>query len=395
MLEHLLDFSNLDWILTCIQLGCIAIWKPKGVQIARKYLENCFINNKEGAGFAYVKEGKIIMEKGFFDFDKFYEAYKGLQKYAALIHFRIATHGNVDEENCHPFLMNDGQYALVHNGVMPSSLHSGKKEESDSRQFAELITPLLAMVPWRNEQFSNVVEEAIGYNKVAIMRNDGKVWILNEKKGEWHKGAWFSNHTYAYGAIKRGWDAVQNTTQALWNRLGSGEGRKQIVYSFQHRAKGYYNSYGQFVQVGNYEPSGYYNVDNEWVSTDHFLTEAEEAELAAIEAAEEAEAQAEKDRYDAEDASLHGVADTNWEQEPSDEELAMLSASTREELEGDLEFMPETEQERYVSKWLQIQAAKAKVVETKVTEKKPDLQVSKIVTGAFPDWSKNCNIPIC
>lgn len=400
MLDHLINLTtNLDLILTCIQLGCVAIWKPKGIQIARKYLENCFINNKEGAGFAYVKQGKIVLQKGFFDFEKFYEAYKGLQKYAALIHFRIATHGKVDEENCHPFLMNDGQYALVHNGILPSSLHSNKKEESDSRQFAELITPLLAMVPWGNKQFGAVVDEAIGYNKVAILRNDGKVWIFNEEKGEWHKGAWYSNRTYAYGAITRVYNKITETTQALWDRLGHGEvydaatntwsagtaGSKKIVYSTLHRANGYYNCYGQFVQTGNYEPQGYYNQAGDWVSTDHFLTEAEEAEL---EAQEEAEARAEM----AAQAASH-ASDENWEQEPSDEELELLSASTREELEGDLEFMPETEQERYVQRWLRMQAAKSKVQEPK--KKEPDLQVSKVVKGAFPDWSKNCNVPTC
>ena len=394
-MTHLIQI--IDWVsnITMLlpMLGCVAVWKPKGVQIARKYLQNCFANNKEGAGFAYYKNGKIEMHKGFFSFDEFYEAYKGLQKYAALIHFRIATHGKVDADNCHPFMLANGKYALVHNGVLPSSLHSNKKEESDSRQFGELIAPLLDMIPWENADFGKVVGEAIGYNKVAIMRNDGKVWLFNEGKGEWHKGAWFSNRTYAYGAVKRAWSNACETTNEMWQRLGYGSGsRPNIVYSTVHRTNGFYDAGGEWHSCGvGFYQNGYYNLQGDWVSynladksgeQEYTLTDEEEAELEHLRCLQE-EGNAEPD--------------TNWESEPSDEELAALAeVPSLEALEGDLEFMPETEQEKHVKRWLAIQEAKSiKFLEEHKRKQEKPVYTVKIVDGGFPDWEHGANAVPC
>src|SRR6266545_3554785 len=63
-----------EWLFTL--LGCVAIYKPKGVQIAKKYLSNSFENNKDGAGFAYAKDGKITINKGYFSFEEFWKAFK-------------------------------------------------------------------------------------------------------------------------------------------------------------------------------------------------------------------------------------------------------------------------------------------------------------------------------
>ena len=49
-----------------------------------------------------------------------------------------------------------------------------------------------------------LVEKAIGYNKIALLRSDGAMTILNEKSGDWVDGLWFSNDSYKkvkyYGA---------------------------------------------------------------------------------------------------------------------------------------------------------------------------------------------------
>ena len=365
-MTHLIQI--IDWVsnisMLLPMLGCVAVWKPKGVQIAKKYLENCFTNNKEGAGFAIVKDGKIEMEKGFFTFDEFWQAYNGLQKYAALIHFRIATHGKVDEDNCHPFMLDGGKYALVHNGVLPSSLHSGKKDESDSRQFGELIEPMLGFIPWHHEQFTTVVNEAIGYNKIALLREDGNIWIFNEGKGEWHKGAWYSNHTYFYGAAKRAWTKTVETVDEMWKRLGYDRAteRPQLVYSTVHHQRGFYSDLGEWVSADiDDKRGGYYNLQGDWVQINHW-TDSNHV-------------------FDEADAV---AADANWEAEPSDEELALLAqADSQEQLEGDLEFMPQTEQERIVGRWLAMQEAKVR----RVTDAPP----SKIVDGGFPDWEPNVN----
>lgn len=300
----------IDLLNQCLplMLGCVAIWKPKGVQIARKYLQNSFENNKDGAGFAYAKGGKITISKGFFDFKEFYEAYKRFQAFPCLIHFRIATHGKINQENCHPFPMAGGKYALVHNGVMPSSLHNGNKDDSDTRQFAEKLETCIGFTPWKHKGFEEFINEAISYNKVAVMRQDGNIWLFNEDKGEWHKGAWYSNHTYAYAPTK--WTGspaahgATGTNRGYWGNLGYGSAQEP-VYSTMHEGVGFYDGNGDWVPM---EGDDYSECEE--------LTEEEIASLAEI--------------------------------DPAD-------------LEGDMEFMPETEQERLVQRWLAVQAQKSAV----------------------------------
>jgi predicted glutamine amidotransferase len=194
---------------------CLAIMKPRGVCVAKKYLANGFANNKEGAGFVICKDGKLEISKGFFKFNDFWKAFKDLQRYPALIHFRIATHGEINEVNCHPFMMLGGQFAMVHNGVLPIDPPKGR-EESDTEYFANGLAPLLDKHPFRDKFLTQLIEEAIGAcNKIVVMRNDGEVWIFNEICGWWHKGAWFSNTSYSYV-----YGSSQNQQDYWWKLYG-------------------------------------------------------------------------------------------------------------------------------------------------------------------------------
>ena len=113
---------------------CIAIVKPSGVKMpSRDILKVCFKNNPDGAGFAYNRNGRNYLHKGYFTFKEFYDALSGCrikQSEAALIHFRVATHGNIDKSTCHPFLIT-GNYddmkithlkssgaIMIHNGML-------------------------------------------------------------------------------------------------------------------------------------------------------------------------------------------------------------------------------------------------------------------------------------
>ena len=89
---------------------CIAIYSLKGTDIPREdILKTCFLNNPDGAGFAFNKGGKVHIVKGFMDYKGFISAFKkydaefGFKQRGVLIHFRIATHGGVNVGCCHPF----------------------------------------------------------------------------------------------------------------------------------------------------------------------------------------------------------------------------------------------------------------------------------------------------
>jgi len=135
------------------------------------------------------------------------------------IHFRKSTHGKKDENNCHPFLFNDGKLALIHNGVIP--IKCSDDGFSDTWHFThKVLEPMVKQygVPIDDQALSWFIRVSIGTDKVAVMDNKGEVVIFNEDKGNWEdtdgpdgkKGkVWYSNYSFRYSSTNY---ASRNTT---------------------------------------------------------------------------------------------------------------------------------------------------------------------------------------
>ena len=204
---------------------CIAIMKPKDKTISKDVLQTCCNNNKDGMGFAYVDDDSIIIKK-YMNFDSFYKDYKSVEnKSNMLIHFRIATHGKVELNNCHPFKLNN-HMALVHNGII--SGYGDKEKITDTQDFINKVIGKISYKMWKNPSYRELVGDAIGYSKFAILDNKGNVYIINEEKGVWDNGIWYSNSSYKpkdttplvkyYGNNYQSkiWDMYGNETYDSW-----------------------------------------------------------------------------------------------------------------------------------------------------------------------------------
>lgn len=174
---------------------CIAIVKPIGTTISDEHLRNSAASNRDGGGYAFVEaDGKMLVRKGYFNVDKFIEDYRADEERLgatspALIHFRISTGGGVSVDNCHPFLFKHG--ALIHNGWF----FSGYGDKSDTRLLMEDIGEHLTKA--RVESNKKELGEHFGMNnKVAILFRDRTVSIINEERGTWEEGVWYSNTTF-------------------------------------------------------------------------------------------------------------------------------------------------------------------------------------------------------
>lgn len=175
---------------------CIAILNKKNVTLKRDLLETCWDNNRDGAGLAYPNEGKMTVFKELKSFDRFYDKYKSIRstyKGNMLLHFRIATHGAVAEENCHPFLVNE-QMAFIHNGIISNV--GASKDKSDTICFNEKVLQLLPPNFVDNAGMRLLIEEFIGNSKLVFLDVEGNYTIYNESKGEWNNECWFSNQSY-------------------------------------------------------------------------------------------------------------------------------------------------------------------------------------------------------
>jgi hypothetical protein len=187
---------------------CLAILKLPNSNIPEDFLYNGFMSNSHGAGFAVARGDTLDIQKGFFRFDDFLDAYNESIKdeNAALIHFRLATHGTMDEANCHPFRIND-DYAMIHNGIIP---RFGNRIKSDTREYTDLIlTPLFSKMDMKKVKFlTKKGQKVTGFNlamlytvlqtsqgnKIAILGRKGDFLICGEKSGVWINNVWYSNH---------------------------------------------------------------------------------------------------------------------------------------------------------------------------------------------------------
>jgi len=175
---------------------CIAIYKPEDKVLSLATLKECYTSNPDGAGFMYAENKKLHIEKGFFSFQSFYDAFKKHESKQAVIHFRIKTHGKIDTTNCHPFAVNNA-IGFVHNGIISGF---GDANHSDTIGFNQnILQPLVSK--WGNlalfqDPIIDLIEGRIGYSKLVFLDRHGNHKIMNEHKGTWDDGVWYSNDSY-------------------------------------------------------------------------------------------------------------------------------------------------------------------------------------------------------
>jgi len=121
---------------------CILLFKPSSINLTKSTLKECFKNNPHGAGFAIpnTKQESVEIEKGFFSFRSFWLRFKEVQalNLPMIIHFRVATSGVIDRNNCHPWRITK-KYAMAHNGVIQGKLGITSEKTSDTGLYVKHI----------------------------------------------------------------------------------------------------------------------------------------------------------------------------------------------------------------------------------------------------------------
>ena len=214
---------------------CIIVVKPKDKKLDKKVLKHCWDRNKDGGGFMYAGQHGIVIRKELHNFDKLWNDYKKriintkqeLNK-NVVFHFRIRTHGEIDKENCHPFYINNGKMAFCHNGTISNMKTSKDSKLSDTLRFRNHILNHLPKNWIRNQALLTLIYEFISYNKFAFMEENGDVHILNEEKGTWDEGIWYSNSMYkpieVTNSINRSCRSGYSIYDKRYNSIYSGYG---------------------------------------------------------------------------------------------------------------------------------------------------------------------------
>lgn len=194
---------------------CIIVAKEKGIEIpSKETLQTCFENNPDGAGFMYVKDDKVVIDKGYMDFRSFYKRLKKLDRKlhlkdkALVMHFRIGTHGKNDRQTTHPFPISSNasdlkrtyittDLGVVHNGIIQK--YDYENDLSDTQLF---IRDVISILKGLNRNFYKDKGTLDMLNRVT----KSKLCFLDTKNdliyvGDFVKddnGVRYSNSTYKY-----------------------------------------------------------------------------------------------------------------------------------------------------------------------------------------------------
>lgn len=175
---------------------CLIIHQPAGVQLTASLLSDIHRSNPDGFGAMYAENGRVHVLHCMDDEADICATYADhLSQRACVIHFRRQTHGRISLDNCHPYRVTNDIW-LAHNGVLACS-NPVVPAKSDTWHFIRyVLQPALLTAPGLllDKGFRSCLGNLIGRgNKLALMRADGEVVIINRGSGFEHAGIWFSN----------------------------------------------------------------------------------------------------------------------------------------------------------------------------------------------------------
>ncbi len=194
---------------------CIIIAKPINVSLpSKEILQNCFLNNPDGAGLMYSHGGNVHIIKGLMKIENLLSEIEliklkfDIDKISMIIHFRIGTQGKNNMENTHPFPITEHiekitsnrikcNVGVAHNGIISLTHNYYESEHSDTVLFVRDYLSCLINTPkfYKNTKMVRIIEK-LANSKLAFLSNDGHIttmgiFINNE-------GVLYSNSTYNF-----------------------------------------------------------------------------------------------------------------------------------------------------------------------------------------------------
>lgn len=264
---------------------CIIVAKEKGKELPfKKTLKRCFENNSDGCGLMYVRDGKVVIDKGYMTFGDFYKRLKALKREfgndlkdkALVMHFRIGTAGRNSAENTHPYPITNNtdlmkeldlecELGIAHNGII-SEYNPTKQADKDAdlndtkifirdyiSRFLELNTEF-----YKHSFARNLILEESKHNKFAILDTKENIYTIGDFVED--NGIKYSNTTYKsysyYGGVysSKYYDYYDDYYYDDW-------------YS---KAKTKQDEYDEYAELGN--PYDDYDFENIDLSTEDYNT---------------------------------------------------------------------------------------------------------------------------
>lgn len=190
---------------------CVIVVKPKGEDMpSMSTLFECWEQNPDGAGLMFNDGNNVRIEKGFMSWQAFERRIEKLVKHTdvesktIVFHFRIATHGEVSRECCHPFPLTTNlneirrckcvtNMGIAHNGIIQG--RNTDKLKSDTMDYImNVVAPMYAEMGDRfieSKHVRKVIENTINGSRMVFLKPNGEYYLI----GSWSvdEGCFFSN----------------------------------------------------------------------------------------------------------------------------------------------------------------------------------------------------------
>lgn len=168
----------------------IIVNSKKSEPLKEELLSLAWLANPHGGGLMYSKGGKLHTVKRMRPSPFIEEYYKAKREAESdvVLHFRIATSGNIDSRNCHPFLYDN--MAIMHNGILPIKVPKDSPINDTQLFVKHFMQNKLTTDPKVLKKIAHIIGF---YNKFVIMDNTGTLRIVNRSAGYSIEGDWFSN----------------------------------------------------------------------------------------------------------------------------------------------------------------------------------------------------------
>lgn len=208
---------------------CIIVYNRKGASLDKEQLRIAYENNPHGYGLMWHDGDRVLTlkehESGFDSLWSTLQKFSG-QEYA--LHLRWRTRGADTRAQCHPHRVTSkdngapSDLFLMHNGTMQFKRH---KVKSDTKLFAEKLRMIMKGSDF---EFLTALKQMKSHvttiDKLLFMNSDGEVKIVNEDKGSWIDGVWYSNiYSFEPGYRKASTVFCETSYTEVWDTTSGRE----------------------------------------------------------------------------------------------------------------------------------------------------------------------------
>ena len=190
---------------------CLLIRQFKDTNFTDEHIRDFYSRNRDGVGVMWAENGELhynkLLPRNAEECLEFYN--RVARGKDCCVHFRMRTHGKIDNENCHPYEVfgfttpSEMPMLLMHNGILHTGNTADTTKSDTWHYIANYLRPLIEKDPDQAFQphFADVIGKHIGQNRFVLMDQLGRVAVINKQQGLMFMGAWLSN-TYAWSSAR-------------------------------------------------------------------------------------------------------------------------------------------------------------------------------------------------